>query len=337
MMSPVVTAVGTPGGSRGVVAAGHRLTAEAGTNVLRRGGNAFDATVAALAMACVCEPVLCTPGAAGFAMIRDAERGAVSVLDFFAHTPLERRPGAAAGGGVREVHADFGTATQAFHIGPATTATPGFFDGVEAIHRMGSTVALDQLVEPAVDAARNGIVVTPFQHHLSTVVESILTATEGATQLFAPDGSLVAAGEVFHNPGLADALETLARAGFRSDAVGRACLDAQDGLGHLTAADLDGYEVVERSPLVIDVGGSIVHLNPLPAAGGTLIGHTLDQLESSDPVAVARALSVTDDARRQADGQLTDLRDAHPPPSRHDARLGRRCGRHGLFRDRVER
>ena len=112
------------------MAAGHRLTAEAGADALRRGGNAFDATIAALAMACVCEPVLCAPGAAGFAMIRDGASGTVSVLDFFAHTPLERR---AHESGVRGVDADFGTATQAFHIGPATVATPGFFDGVEAI------------------------------------------------------------------------------------------------------------------------------------------------------------------------------------------------------------
>jgi gamma-glutamyltranspeptidase/glutathione hydrolase len=286
------------------VAAGHRLTAEAGADALRSGGNAFDATVAALAMACVCEPVLCAPGAAGFAMIRDGASGRVSVLDFFAHTPLERRAGEA---GVRGVDADFGTATQAFHIGPATVATPGFFDGVEAIHRMGATIALDQLVTAAVEAARAGVEVTPFQHHLSKVVAAILTATDGAAELFAPGGAVVAAGDIFRNPGLADALEILASDGFRGSAVGAACCAVQADGGHLTAADLDAYETIDRVPLAIRIDGSTVHLNPLPAAGGTLVAHTLDQLDSVDPVAIAQAVGVTGDARYDTDGSLADL------------------------------
>jgi gamma-glutamyltranspeptidase/glutathione hydrolase len=291
-------------GARGVVAAGHRLTAGAGAAALRRGGNAFDATIAALAMACVCEPVLCAPGAGGFAMVRDGGSGEVSLLDFFAHTPIERRTDDVA---VREVDADFGTATQAFHIGPAAAATPGFFDGIEAIHAKGATLALDGLVADAAAAARAGIEVTPFQHHLSTVVAAILTATEGTSALFAPDGHVVAAGDVFRNPGLADALEILAAEGFRGSDVGRAWCAAQLGRGHVTAADLDAYQTIERAPLTVRVGGSTVHLNPLPAAGGTLVAHTLDRIQSSEPVAVARAIAATGDARRRVDGRLADL------------------------------
>ncbi len=291
-------------GSGGVVAAGHRLTAEAGAEVLRDGGTAYDAAIAALAMACVCEPVLCSPGGGGFAMIRDGATGATSVIDFFAHTPLARTSDIEA---VREVHADFGTATQAFHVGPATTATPGFFDGVEALHRAGATVPLADLVAPAARAARAGVRVTPFQHHLSTVVSAILIATESAAGLFAPDGGVLPVGAVFRNPGLADALEIMAREGFGGSAVGRACLRSQRGRGYVTADDLAGYEAVERVPLTVDVGGAAVALNPLPAAGGVLIAHTLGQLDSSRPVDVARAIAATGAARRHGDGSLVDL------------------------------
>ncbi len=299
MMTSVVGLVG----AQGVVAAGHQLTAEAGAAALRRGGNAFDATIAALAMACVCEPVLCAPGAGGFAMIRDAASGESTVLDFFAHTPIERRGDAEA----RGVDADFGTATQAFHIGPATVATPGFFDGIEAIHAMGATMTLDRLVADAAAAARAGVVVTPFQHHLSRVVAAILTATDAAAALFAPGGDVIAVGDTFRNPGLADALELLARDGFRGSDVGRAWCATQAGRGHVTAADLDAYETIRRAPLTIAIDGSIVHLNPLPAAGGTLVAHSLDRLDSVDPVGVARALAATDAARHGADGSLVDL------------------------------
>ena len=178
---------------------------------------------------------------------------------------------------------------------------------MQAIHRLGASFDLDRLVAGAVRAARAGIVVTPFQHHLSNVVSAILTATDGAADLFAPGGSAVAAGEVFRNPGLADALESLATEGFAHGAVGRACLANQRGRGHLTRRDLDGYRTVEREPLVVGVGECTVYLNPLPAAGGTLVAHALDGLASSDPVAVAHALAETGAARRAAGGSLVDL------------------------------
>jgi gamma-glutamyltranspeptidase/glutathione hydrolase len=290
---------------RGVIAAGHRLTAEAGAQVLRDGGTACDAAIAALATACVCEPVLCSPGGGGFAMVRDGGTGTTSLIDFFPQTPRRRRTDLL--DGVREVHADFGTATQPFHIGPATTATPGFAAGIEALHRAGATRPLDALVAPAVAAARDGVVVTPFQHHLSTVVAPILTATPAAAELFAPGGAPVPAGDVFRNPALADALEVIARDGFPGSAVARACLDQQRDRGHLDAADVAAYDAVEREPLAVGVGGATVHLNPLPAAGGVLVAHSLAALTTADPLDVARAIAATGRARRRAAGDLAAL------------------------------
>jgi gamma-glutamyltranspeptidase/glutathione hydrolase len=290
--------------AKGVVAAGHRLTAKAGAAVLGDGGNAIDAAIASLAMACVCEPVLCSPGGGGFATVRDGSTGHTSVIDFFPHTPRVRHTAA---GGVREIVADFGTATQAFHIGPATTATPGFFNGIAALHAAGATQPLDHLFSPAVNAARHGVTITPFQHHLSTVVEPILTATAAAARLFAPGGSLVAAGQTVRNPGLADALDVMASDGFAGSAVGRASLELQAGRGHLTAADLDAYEAIARAPLTLRVGTSAVHMNPLPAAGGTLIAHSLAALRSVDPIDLAQALMATGKARRRAEGDLAEL------------------------------
>lgn len=291
----------------GVIAAGHRLTAEAGAEVLRSGGTAFDAVIAALAMSCVCEPVLSSPGGGGFATVLDGATGRAEVIDFFPQTPLQRHDIDAQG--VREVLADFGTATQAFHIGPATAATPGFFAGVTALAAAGATRPLAELFAPAIGAARRGVVVTDFQHHLSTVVAPILTATTSAREVFAPAGHLLAAGETFRNAGLADALEILATEGFVGSAVARACIDAQRGRGHLDHDDIARYEAVHRSPHTIRVGDALVHLNPLPAAGGVLVAHTLRHLESADPVDMARALHATGRARAASSGALASLAD----------------------------
>lgn len=290
---------------KGVVAAGHRLTAGAAADTLRDGGHAADAAIAALAMACVCEPVLASPGGGGFAMLRDSDDGSHTLVDFFPHTPRRRR--ALGENGVSEVHADFGTATQAFHIGPATTATPGFFAGIEGLKALGGSMSLADLLQPAIDAARRGVVVTPYQHYLSTVVSPILTATPQAAALFAPNGAMIKAGKTFRNPGLADALEMMARDGFARSAIGHEIVAAQSGRGHLTADDLKAYRAIERQPLTIDVGAMRAHLNPLPAASGVLIADSLDRLGSTIGLDVAEALRETDVKRRAAKGDLAAL------------------------------
>ncbi|MEM7428707.1 MAG: gamma-glutamyltransferase [Pseudomonadota bacterium] len=283
--------------AKGVVAAGHRLTAEAGVDVLRQGGTAADAAIAALAMACVAEPVLCSPGGAGFAMLRDGATGEVSLVDFFAQTPMRKR--ARAADGVNEVVVDFG---------PATSAAPGFWAGIEYLHLTGGTISLAELVKPAVDAARAGIEVTPYQHYLASVVEPILTVTPSARALFAPTGKLPRPSERASNYGLAAALEDLASCGFAAGETGKAVLAGQAEAGHLSAEDLRVYAAIKRVPITIDVGGAAVHLNPLPAASGPLLAHSFRHLTSPGPVDIARALFATGQARRTSGGDLARLR-----------------------------
>ncbi len=294
------------GRAKGVVAAGHRLTAETAAGILREGGAAIDAAIAALAMACVCEPVLCSPGGGGFAMLRDRVSNKTTLIDFFPHTPQERRQ--VGDTGVCEILADFGTATQTFHIGPATAATPSFFAGLERMHAEGGGMSLSDLFDPAISAARAGLKVTPYQHFLSTVVESILTATPEASALFSPGGKMIPAGETFFNPGLANALEVLAKEGMAKSAIGAQIVKQQASSGHLTAQDLRKYSVLTADPVCAAVGAAKVHLNPLPAASGSLIAHSLAHLETSDPVDMARALFATGEARRAAQGDLATLK-----------------------------
>ena len=77
---------------KGAVAAGHRLTAEAGARVLAEGGNAVDACVAASFAAWVAESPLTGPGAGGFALILPGDGRAARVADFFVATPGQGRP-----------------------------------------------------------------------------------------------------------------------------------------------------------------------------------------------------------------------------------------------------
>ena len=80
------------GKGKGVVAAGHALTAQAAAEILQDGGNAFDAALAATFMTFVAEAVFASPGGGGFLMARSANKDSATLFDFFADTPLKRRP-----------------------------------------------------------------------------------------------------------------------------------------------------------------------------------------------------------------------------------------------------
>jgi len=295
----------------GAVAAGHPVTAQAALSILREGGNAFDAIVAALWTASVVEPVLASPGGGGFLMAHTPEK--TDLVDFFVDTPKARRP--ADGLDYAEIHADFGTATQAFHIGRGASATPGFAPGLFHIAGTYGSLPMTRLVAPAVAAAREGVTMTPFQAYLFSVVTPILTWTEEARALFAPRGTLLGAGETFRNPDLADTIEETGRT--RADmwtrgVMAERLLTGQREAGSLREGDLAGYRVETRTPLCARLGRYRVFLNPPPSLGGALI-MAMNAKAGPRPVDLARAVDAIDTIWRQEPenaGRLVDMANA---------------------------
>ena len=114
------------GTKNGIVAAGHPLTAGAADEILRAGGNAFDAALAALVTACATEPVMASPAAAGFLLALPVE-GKPRVYDFFAQTPALRR--AESEVEFNSILADLGAAPREFHTGKGPVAVPGLGNG----------------------------------------------------------------------------------------------------------------------------------------------------------------------------------------------------------------
>jgi gamma-glutamyltranspeptidase/glutathione hydrolase len=273
------------GKARGVVAAGHTLTAEAAAEVLDAGGNAYDAVLAALMVACVVEPVLCSPGGGGFLLARPVSK-TPRVYDFFVHTPATRQPESNLD--FRPILADFGAVTQEFHIGHGTVAVPGLVRGLFDIHRDLCTLPMGDIVAQAVNHAKIGVQVTPFQAYLFRVVSATFTATQACHRIFrsANDAAaLVGEGEILRQPELADLLETLAIEGdglfYRGEIAAAIANDMQAG-GQITRDDLAAYAVQRRAPLTLDYHGVRIHTNSPPSSGGLLIAFGLKLLESID-------------------------------------------------------
>lgn len=327
---------------QGVIAAGHRLTADAAAEILDDGGNAFDACVAGMLMAFVAEAVFASPGGAGFLMARTGECGRTLLYDFFAETPLHRR-------GEDEVaffpiHANFGPATQEFYIGLGASATPGMVPGIFAVHEQLCRLPMKRLAEPAARIARAGFELSEFQAYLFTVIAPILTASPDAQRIFAPGGELMKPGATLRNPELADTIEWLAEDGarlFTEGDVAQAMVAQSRALGgHLAADDLRDYRVARREPLFWRHGEATIALNPPPAASGALIAFGLAYLEAwqdagrpLDARALREAMQATNHARaahghglaeRLAGGALAaELRSAmsHPPAYRGTTHL----------------
>jgi gamma-glutamyltranspeptidase / glutathione hydrolase len=265
----------------GVIAAGHPLSARAGADALRAGGNAVDAALAAMLTAFSCEPLLTSLGAGGYMLVVEPGRGVV-LLDFFVE---------AAGRGVDvgrraeliPVSVSFGDAIQVFNIGPASVGTYGMPAGLSTASTRFGRMALADLVGPAARLARDGVEMNVPQAYVIEILAGIVTSTPECAALFAPGGSVVRAGDVVRQPELADALERLGAEGpapFYTGDIAAAIVEwlAERG-GIVSAKDLDAYAVVDREPIRVGYRGREVVTNPPPSAGGILIAHALALLD----------------------------------------------------------
>jgi gamma-glutamyltranspeptidase/glutathione hydrolase len=174
---------------RGALAAGHPLTAEAGADVLRAGGNAVDACIAAGAVSWICESPLTGPGGGGFLLVHSASEARTELLDFFVAVPAR----AASPSGLVELVVDFGDSQQIFYTGPMSVAVPGTVLGLwEANARWGSMPWAD-LLAPAVRLAREGVVLNEAQAFLHEILDPLLRySSEGDAQPKAPTISTAA-------------------------------------------------------------------------------------------------------------------------------------------------
>ncbi|GAB4365354.1 MAG: gamma-glutamyltransferase [Kiloniellaceae bacterium] len=298
---------------RGAVACGHPATAAAAAEMLAEGGNAFDAVLAAFCAATVAEPVLASLGGGGFLLAQPASKEAL-LYDFFVQTPKRRRDPAELD--FYPILADFGTATQEFHIGLGAMAVPSAVKGLFAIHDDLARLPMARLVAPAVRLARDGVELRPIDGYLFEVVAPILTASAAARRLFLDtEGALLRPGALLRQPALADSLEALASEGARlfydGDFAERLVRLCAEGGGLVTREDLAAYEVIRRAPFVCDYRGHRVVTNPPPSCGGMLIAFALELLAEEHParhgsntveaaMQMARVMQLTNKARVEA-------------------------------------
>jgi gamma-glutamyltranspeptidase / glutathione hydrolase len=265
---------------RGVVAAGHPLTAQAGARALGEGGNAVDAAVAAMLTSFVTEQLLTGLGAGGYMLVAG---GGVepTLLDFFVQAPTRAGDGSEVE--LEAIGVSFGDAEQVFYIGPASCGVYGVPAGVcEAVRRWG-TMSLEDHAAPAAKLAREGVVLNAGQAYVAEILVDLLTSTPECAALWAPGGKLLREGGVLRNPDLGEALLRLAGEGpepfYRGDIAAAVCDWLGERGGSVRPADLAGYEALERRPVEVAYRDREILTNPPPSAGGTLLAYALALLD----------------------------------------------------------
>ena len=307
--------------TRGVVSGGCELTARAGIEMLERGGNAFDAAVAATAATFLTESCLTSPAGGGFMMAHTAE-GKTVLYDFFTNvpglgpatpaTPATKVKGDAGKVNFHSVDIHFADTVQQLFIGEGSAAVPGTPAGLEAIYRNHCTLPIDVLLGPAIEYARSGFELDPYQAHFIEILSPMLLLTQEGREIYAPGGRLARGGELMRNEPMARTLEMLATDGFKAFYSGEIAERILKGFGSpgglMTREDLEAYASVARDPLHIDYRGHVIYTNPVPSLGGSLIAFALKLLEGFDLGSMERsspeyfrllsgAMRITDSAR----------------------------------------
>jgi gamma-glutamyltranspeptidase/glutathione hydrolase len=320
--------VPTVTGTGGAVSTVDPEASAAAIEVLRSGGNAVDAAVAAAATLGVTEPYSAGVGGGGYFVYYDAKNGKVSTID-----GRETAPGA------MPQNAFTNPATGTFYTFPelvssgVSVGVPGTPATWERALKRWGTLDLDDALEPAIEVASRGFVVDETFRQQTLDNKPRFGAFTSTSELFLPGGDAPAVGSIFRNPDLAQTYRLLGQKGKDAFYHGPIAEEIASTVqappktadttlpvpaGHMTVKDLKQYQVLEQKPTQVNYRGYEVYGMAPSSSGGTTVGEALNILdtfnlsEMATPDALhhyleASALAFADRGRYVGDPAFVDV------------------------------
>ncbi|MBI4203937.1 MAG: gamma-glutamyltransferase [Betaproteobacteria bacterium] len=296
------------------IATAHPLATAAGYEILKRGGNAFDAGVAVAAALAVVEPYSSGLGGGGFWLLHRADDGHQVMVDARETAPA----------GVRREHyfdRDGKPIPGATRQGGLAAAIPGAPAALAHVATRYGALPLSVSLAPAIQYARAGFKIDPRYARIARLRERFLQKGTGTARIFLDGMQAPQPGYVLRQPELAATLERLARegaSGFYSGRVGRALAAAVNEAGGVWQhSDLESYRVVERAPIRFTYRGATITAAALPSAGGIALAQSLGMLErfpSASPGNPGHAHLVVEALRRAFQDRARYLGDSDFKP-----------------------
>lgn len=269
--------------ARHMIAAAHPLAAEAGRDILRQGGSAVDAAIAAELVLGLVEPQSSGLGGGGFLLHYRAADRSVTSYDGRETAPSAARPDRFLGGDGAPL--DFYDAV----VGGRSVGVPGLLRMLEMAHRAHGRLAWARLFEPAIRLAEDGFAVSDRLHRLIEDDPYLRRDPAARALYYRDDGSAVAPGDILRNRAYADTLRRVARDGGDALYGGAMAADIAAAVrghpahpGDMTEADLADYRAVERPPVCRPYRVWLVCGMGPPSSGGVAVAQILAILEPLD-------------------------------------------------------
>ncbi len=257
--------------THGMVASEHPLVSQTGIDVLRRGGNAFDAAIAMSALLPVVKPPRSHLGGDAYVLIYPKRAGRVTAICSGGRAPAAATLDQYAAG--------------IPHRGGAAAAVPGLVDAWQVIADTWCSMPLRDLLAPATACARDGFPVSRELAAVFAASQGLFTRYDTMARALCPDGAPPAFGSIYRQPDLARTLHTIAeggRAAFYDGPLAAIIAAAvQAAGGCMTADDLREHAADVLEPLAIDYRGCTVVETP-PNSQGLILLEELRIVEGYD-------------------------------------------------------
>ncbi|MCP3053579.1 gamma-glutamyltransferase [Aurantimonas marianensis] len=291
---------------RQMVAAANPLAAEAGLAILRQGGSAIDAMVTVQLVLGLVEPQSSGLGGGAFLVYFDAGASRLTTFDGRETAPAAATP---------TLFLDADGQPLKFYdavVGGRSVGTPGTVKLIAKTHERYGKLPWKDVVQPAIDLARNGFAVSQRLNELvAEDKERLGRHASTRDYFFDADGEALPVGTLLKNEAYAKTLETIAEKGadgFYGGPVAQAIVEtvqnATDNPGRLALPDLAAYRVVERAPVCVDYRQLAVCGMGPPSSGALTVGQILGLIEPFDIAALGpdspEALRLIGDASRLA-------------------------------------
>ncbi|MFN2745859.1 MULTISPECIES: gamma-glutamyltransferase [unclassified Bacillus (in: firmicutes)] len=273
--SPVSKAEGVSGsgekvavGKDGMVATAHPLASKIGAEVLKKGGNAIDASIAIQFALNVTEPMMSGIGGGGFMMVYDGSTKETSIIN-----SRERAPQGAEPDMFLDEDGKVIPFSKRSRHGNAV-GVPGTLKGLEAAHEKWGTKSMKELITPAIKLAEDGFEIDSVLAEAIQDNEAKLSKT-AAKDIFLPDGEPLKEGDKLVQEDLAKTFKLIRKEGsqaFYKGEIGSAVADVvQDFGGSMTSDDLARYDVTTDKPIWGDYHGYDIASMPPPSSGGVFM------------------------------------------------------------------
>jgi gamma-glutamyltranspeptidase/glutathione hydrolase len=262
----------------GMVSSQEAMATNVGVAILKQGGNAVDAAVAVGFSLAVTYPRAGNIGGGGFMMVYIAKEKKTIAIDY-----REMAPAAAHKDIFLDENGDVDNQKARFH--GLSSGVPGTVMGLELALKEYGSMTLAQVMQPAIDQAEKGIVVTRGLSGSLSAMKERLSRWQSTKEIFYPNkGQSLEIGQRFYQPELANSLKLIAKQGskgfYQGVTASKIASAVQEAGGVMTVADLANYKAKIRHPITGTYRGYEIISMPPPSSGGIHLVQILNILEN---------------------------------------------------------